>query len=41
MLKQIKAFDSETLQKMIYRCCQIKAEIVAQDEKEKGLTRTY
>lgn len=36
-LDAIKALNSDTLQKMIYRCCQIKAEIVAQDEREKGL----
>lgn len=33
----IKALEPEYLQKMIFRCCEIKAEIVAQDEKEKGL----
>lgn len=33
----IKSLQSDVLQKMIYRCCEIKAEIVAQDEKEKGL----
>lgn len=36
-VETIKALDSGVLQKMIYRCCEIKAEIVAQDEKEKGL----
>ena len=33
----IRALQSDVIQKMIYRCCQIKAEIVAQDEREKGL----
>lgn len=36
-VSQIKGLEPEYLQKMIFRCCQVKAEIVAQDEKEKGL----
>lgn len=36
-LKQLKALDEETLQHVIYRCCEIKALIVAEDEKEAGL----
>lgn len=36
-VEAIKALQPDVLQKMIYRCCEIKAEIVAQDEKEKGL----
>lgn len=34
---EIKAHNSEQLSQIIYRCCEIKAEIVAQDEKEAGL----
>lgn len=33
----IKALKPDAIQKMIHRCCAIKAEIVAQDEREKGL----
>ena len=33
----LKNQSSEVLQKAIHRCCQIKAEIVAQDEKESGI----
>ncbi|MFY8352484.1 3-dehydroquinate synthase [Pseudoalteromonas sp. SSM20] len=33
----IKEHHTEALSKIIYRCCEIKAEIVAQDEKESGL----
>ncbi|MGO2010517.1 3-dehydroquinate synthase [Pseudoalteromonas sp.] len=36
-LKQLKALDEEILQHVIYRCCEIKALIVAEDEKEAGL----
>lgn len=36
-VEAIRALQTDVLQKMIYRCCEIKAEIVAQDEKEKGL----
>jgi len=36
-ISAIKALEPEILQTMISRCCAIKAEIVAQDEKEKGL----
>jgi 3-dehydroquinate synthase len=34
---QLKQYDVSSLTKVIYRCCQIKAEIVAEDEKEAGL----
>lgn len=34
---EIKAGDSDTLQTMIRHCCQQKADIVAQDEKESGV----
>lgn len=36
-VEAIKGLDADALQRMIFRCCEIKAEIVAQDEKEKGL----
>lgn len=36
-LEQIKARDPECLIHMVQRCCEIKAEIVSQDEKETGL----
>lgn len=35
--QQLKSLDVESLMTVIYRCCEIKAEIVAQDEKEAGL----
>lgn len=34
---EILGRDPETLAKVIYRCCEIKAEIVGQDEKESGI----
>ncbi|MEH6396351.1 3-dehydroquinate synthase [Pseudoalteromonas sp.] len=34
---QLQALDEETIQHVIFRCCEIKALIVAQDEKEAGL----
>ncbi|MDW7549251.1 3-dehydroquinate synthase [Pseudoalteromonas sp. McH1-7] len=34
---QLNALDTETLQQVIYKCCAIKAEIVAKDETEAGL----
>ena len=34
---EIRRRDPQTLQTMIARCCQIKAEVVAQDEKEQEL----
>ncbi|KZN48992.1 3-dehydroquinate synthase [Pseudoalteromonas luteoviolacea] len=34
---QLKALDTQSLNQIIYRCCEIKAEIVAKDEKEAGL----
>ena len=36
-VEAIRVLEPDTLQKMIYRCCEIKAEVVAQDEREKGL----
>ena len=36
-VSQLKALNSDALQHVIYRCCEIKALIVAQDEKEQGL----
>lgn len=33
----IKQRDPETLAKVIFRCCEIKAEVVAKDEKESGI----
>lgn len=36
-VEAIKSFDTTALQHTIHRCCQIKAEIVAQDEKESGI----
>lgn len=36
-VSQLKALDTDALQHVIYRCCEIKALIVAQDEKEQGL----
>jgi 3-dehydroquinate synthase len=38
-LDRINALDSDTLTHLITRCCQIKAEIVAADERESGLRR--
>ena len=35
--EQIKAHSPEHISQIIFRCCEIKAEIVAQDEKEAGL----
>ncbi|MFY8273705.1 3-dehydroquinate synthase [Pseudoalteromonas sp. SSDWG2] len=35
--EQIQALDADILPRVIHRCCAIKAEIVAQDEKEAGL----
>ena len=35
--EKIKARDAECLMHMVQRCCEIKAEIVSQDEKESGL----
>lgn len=35
--ESIKNFDSNTVAYLIYRSCQMKAKIVAQDEKEKGI----
>lgn len=34
---QIKQRDPEILAQVIYRCCEIKAEVVAKDEKESGI----
>ena len=36
-ITKLKSLDEQTLQHVIYRCCEIKALIVAQDEKEAGL----
>lgn len=36
-IKTVFQFDSETLQRIIYRSCEIKAEVVTQDETDKGL----
>jgi 3-dehydroquinate synthase len=36
-IDDINALEPEAIEKVIFRCCQIKAEIVAQDEQEKGL----
>lgn len=36
-VEQLKLQNPETLQHAIFRCCQIKAEIVAQDEQEAGI----
>jgi 3-dehydroquinate synthase len=36
-LDKIKRLDQESLTKLIARCCEIKAEVVAQDEREGGL----
>lgn len=36
-VEQLKQQNPETLQHAIFRCCQIKAEIVAQDEQEAGI----
>lgn len=33
----IKALKTDAIEHVIYRCCQIKAEVVAQDEQEKGI----
>lgn len=33
----IKARDSETMEKVVARCCQLKAQVVAADERESGL----
>jgi 3-dehydroquinate synthase len=33
----IKARNKDTIAGLVYRCCQLKAEIVAQDEKERGI----
>jgi 3-dehydroquinate synthase len=35
--KQITGLDSEALIRMIYRCCEIKADVVSQDEQERGV----
>lgn len=35
--ENIKKRNRDTIAYLIYRCCQLKAEIVAQDEKEKGI----
>jgi 3-dehydroquinate synthase len=37
--KQIAAFDQALLVRLIARCCEIKAEVVAADEREAGLRR--
>lgn len=34
---QLKSLDPQALQTAIHRCCQIKADIVAQDERENGI----
>lgn len=36
-VEKLKALDTEILSQTIYRCCQIKAEVVAKDEREGGL----
>lgn len=36
-VSKIKMLDPEAITHMIKRCCQIKAEVVAQDEKEQGI----
>lgn len=36
-VEKLRALDPEVIQYAIFRCCQIKAEIVAQDEKESGI----
>jgi 3-dehydroquinate synthase len=36
---EIRALDSETLARVIARCCEIKAEVVTADERESGLRR--
>ncbi len=38
-LVRIEALDSESLSHLIARCCRIKAEVVAADERESGLRR--
>ncbi len=38
-LARITAFDPEILSRIIARCCEIKAEVVAADEREAGLRR--
>lgn len=35
--KNVKNQDRDTIAYLIYRCCQLKAKIVAEDEKEKGI----
>ncbi|MBQ4813413.1 3-dehydroquinate synthase [Pseudoalteromonas luteoviolacea] len=35
--EQLTALETQALNQVIYRCCEIKAEIVAKDEKEAGL----
>lgn len=38
-MQQLKTLDSRQLCRMIARCCEIKAEVVARDERESGLRR--
>ncbi|MFT9496288.1 3-dehydroquinate synthase [Anaerosolibacter sp.] len=38
-IDQIKALDNEIMAYAIKRCCEIKAEVVSQDEKEEGLRK--
>ncbi|HWQ32910.1 MAG TPA: 3-dehydroquinate synthase [Blastocatellia bacterium] len=38
-VRQIESFDSDILSRIIARCCAIKAEVVAADEREAGLRR--
>ncbi|NRA56377.1 MAG: 3-dehydroquinate synthase [Gammaproteobacteria bacterium] len=33
----IRALDAESLTRMIFRCCEIKAEVVSEDEQERGV----
>ncbi|NQT57020.1 MAG: 3-dehydroquinate synthase [Desulfobacteraceae bacterium] len=35
--ENVKNHDKDTIAYLIYRCCQLKAKIVAEDEKEKGI----
>jgi 3-dehydroquinate synthase len=35
--ENVKKYDRDTIANLIYRCCQLKAKIVAEDEKEKGI----
>ena len=35
--KNVKNHDKDTIAYLVYRCCQLKAKIVAEDEKEKGI----